>query len=158
MTEEEMALKAYPEAVKFAIETAKGLWEIFRNMLAANSFIVVLIGAVKYTLPEFEFLSIALSISGICICVAWFLLTKRMAGYNHYYYAVARELESKAFSNTISTVKNGALFANGSEVTVGNKKLQMCNLSRLFRVQTLVYLVITFYSGIYLYLFWVKPH
>lgn len=146
------AMDGYSDAVKFAIESAKSVWDVFRCMLSANSFIVILIGAIKHSFPNLASLSTVLGVFGILLCIAWVLLTRRIADYNRYYYAAARYLESAAFGPLVRTVRDGASYANGSEVQVDGKAVQMRWGSKLFRVETLVYVVISSFVVIYAFL------
>lgn len=86
-------------------------------MLVANSIILAIIGLVVTSEHARLSISFVMSIVGLILCAAWFLITKRGFDYQDYYVKSARELEERFLGQVVKTASRGSIFAGGRPVT-----------------------------------------
>jgi hypothetical protein len=128
-------------------------WARFNVMLVANSITLALLGLVVTSERPAPSISVVMSLVGLVLCSAWFLITKRGFDYQKYYVLSARELEEHFTSSVIRTVSRGGSFADGHLVTleVGGKakELQMSWWSRRASAGDISIFVIVLFAVVY---------
>ena len=107
----------YQVAVSLWTYEGEQNWARFNVMLVANSIILGIIGLVVTSDHARLSVSFVMSILGLILCAAWFLITKRGFDYQHYYVRCARELEERFLGQVVTTASRGSIFAGGSPVT-----------------------------------------
>ena len=122
-------------------------------MLVTNGVIVGVAGLVLTGARPLLILRIALPITGLVLCAAWFLIVKRGLEYMVYYTLSARELEELYLANSVHTISHGALLGASKEIslTLGGRviKRKMSKWARLARAEWVAYLVILAFVALY---------
>jgi hypothetical protein len=145
------ATEGYRASLQMIACEGRLIWSVFGSMLAANAFVVTLIGAIVKLYPNLMPLGKVLPVLGILVCVAWILITTRQFAFYHYWFACGRHYESK-ISSKLTILQDGKRFANGESVTVHAKQERLSCVVRCFRVQWLIYIVVGFFVAIYMLL------
>jgi hypothetical protein len=108
------------------------VWAVFSAMLAANAFVVALVGSILRLYPELTTLGKVLPWLGIALCVAWLLITVRQFGFYRYWFTWARHHESTMFGAAPSMVRDGKMFADGESVKLNGESERLNWFGRLF--------------------------
>lgn len=129
------------------------IWSKYNALLVANSIVLAVIG-LSFNSPNLSSLIlVGMPISGVLLCITWFLLTKR--GFDNYKYWIfsARELEEKYLNPPVKTVSRGGHFTEGKKVLIEidnkNKNYQMSYISRKLKAEWSSYLVIGIFAVMY---------
>jgi len=129
-------------------------WARFNVMLVANSIVIAIIGLVLTSEHPKQSVSFVMSLVGLFLCLAWFLITKRGFDYQGYYVKSTRELEERFLAETVKTASRGSIFAKGEVVTIElNGKpttVQMSWWSRWASASHISITVILLFSIVYL--------
>lgn len=149
----EVAREGYRAALEMITYEGRQIWTVFRAMLAANAFLVALVGGITKVYPELTLLINGLPWLGIALCLAWLLITVRQFGFYRYWFAWARHLEAAGFGGGSRMVRDGRRFSDGEGVDVDGGRERLNWLARLFRIQWLIYGFILLFVAIYLALF-----
>jgi hypothetical protein len=149
----ETAHVGYQVAVSLWSHAGNEVWTRFNMMLVANSIIIAVIGIALSAQRNLNLLTASMSATGIALCIAWYLITKRGFAYQVYYLFSAREIEEQYLSNTIHTMSRGGPFGYGKPInlTIDNKPMtfQMDRTSRLLSAQKGAYLTVLVFVVIY---------
>jgi len=150
----ENARVGYQAAINLWTFQGAEIWARFNVMIVANSIFIGVMGLNIIDSSPIPFLTLGLSLGGIIICVAWFLLMKRSHEYQKYYLYSARELEERYLFKSVKTVSDGRTFANGDEVKrfrdIESKPFKMSRWSPL-SAEKASYIVIIVFFAIYFY-------
>lgn len=153
MLNEENAKVGYQAAVTLWTYEGGLLWSKFNTLLVANSVVLAALALNVTASKPLAFLTVALSLAGIALCLLWAQATKRSFDSYKYWIFSARELEESFLKDRVKTVSRGGDFADGMEVklTVGGaeKKLTMSGFGRWLRVESASYLIITVFFLLY---------
>lgn len=149
----ETAYVGYQVAVSLWSHAGNEVWTRYNMMLVANSIIIAVIGVALSAQRNLSLLTASMSATGIVLCIAWYLITKRGFAYQVYYLFSAREIEEKYLNNTIQTMSRGGPFGHGKpvELLIDSKpmKFQMDRASRLLSAQKGAYLTVLVFVIIY---------
>jgi len=130
-------------------------WARFNVMLVANSIIIAVLGLAITSANPSTAISVVLSVVGVILCIAWFLITKRGFDYQKYYVLSARELEEKFLSKVITTASRGGAFADGKPVSIeiggAPKKIRMGWWSRKTSAGNISIIVILLFAVVYVF-------
>ena len=146
------AREGYRAALQMVSHESKVAWDSFRALLAANTVLVGLIGAILKLYPNFSALKLALEIAGLVICIAWALITARSFDYYKYWFAWARKYEKDALASEKNMIQCGKSFSEGESVNEVTPTQRLRWASRLFRIEWLAYVVILGFVVIYAFL------
>lgn len=147
----EQAREGYRTAVQLIGYEGKMIWDSFRSLLAADTVLVSLAGAVPKVYPKLVGLPALLAIVGLVVTAAWALITARNFDSYRYWFAWVRKYEAIALGSEDHLLQIGMRFAQGESVTVVNQHRQRW-ASRLFRVEWLMYVVILAFGVVHGYL------
>lgn len=152
-TEIEHARVGYQVAAGLWTYEGKQNWARFNVMLVANSTILAIIALVVTSEPARPLISLLMTIVGLILCAAWFLITKRGIDYQNYYVNSARELEERFLGQVVKTASRGSIFARGRPVTfeLDGKPLtlQMSWSSRRASAGLIALVVISLFALVY---------
>jgi hypothetical protein len=148
MTQDEKLKVGYQGAMQMIAGEAGIIWSAFQSILAANAFLIILDGALIKLFPGVKWAAAALAISGIIICLAWFLVLMRQFSYFRYWIAWARSLEEKSLSPETQMLGLGRTYGKGATVDIPKVgTLRMSWAGRIFKVQwpaTFIVFIISF--------------
>lgn len=152
-TQTEDARTGYQAAVDLWTYEGEQNWARFNVMLVANSIIIAVLGLTLTSQERLASMSIVLSIVGLILCAAWFVITKRGFDYQNYYVMSARELEERFLSNVIETASRGGTFAQGCPVSIQidgkPKTLRMSRWSRIASAGRVSLIVVLVFAAVY---------
>jgi hypothetical protein len=151
MANEEQKI-GYQMAIQLALKEADVIWKVFQSMLAANSLLIVAVGAIIKMFPQYSFAKDLFAIMGILLCIAWILITVRSYEYHKYWIAWARHLEN-CLDPQVKIMRQGQLFSRGEQAHIipddeYNYK-KMSGAGRLFRIEWLMHFIIIIFIFIY---------
>lgn len=148
----ENARVGYQAAMNLWIYEGEIFWSKFNALLVANS---IVLGSIALSMSDtcpLSIFTIGMPVTGIILCLVWFLTTKRSFDYYRYWIFSAREIEEQYLSNSVQTISRGGKFADGKvvEIVIGGegKRLKMSRWGR-FRVEWSSYLIISLFFMIY---------
>ena len=148
-------LVGYQVAVDLWMNQGNQAWAKINTMLVVNSIIIASIGFTEVSAGQQSLFTLFFPITGILICVIWFVHVRRDAAYSDYFVMSARELEEKHLASSVQTLSRGGDFSDGKIVEVeihrGSRKMQMNLLARLMSARaaatwTIVILVLLYLS------------
>jgi len=149
----EEARIGYQVAVDLWTYEGEQNWARFNVMLVANSIFIAVLGLAVTGQTRSPSISIVLSIVGLILCIAWFIITKRGFDYQTYYVLSARELEERFLSDMVKTVSRGGTFADGRPISIQidgkPKTLRMSWWSRLARAGSISLTVVLVFAIMY---------
>ena len=105
---EQSALVGYQTAITLWTYEGSQNWARFNVMLVANSIVMAVLGLTLTSGQSLLVATLILSVVGMVVCAAWFLMTKRGFDTQKYYTRAAREIEETYLAGTITTVSRGA--------------------------------------------------
>jgi hypothetical protein len=111
------AIAGYQAAIDLWLFSSGQAWERFNIMLAANSILIAAIGLSADTAGALLLFRRFLPLTGLILCLLWFLLVKRSFDYAEYYTHSAREIEEK-YLPSVTIVERGGAFSKGDRVTL----------------------------------------
>ena len=146
--------EGYSTAIALWAYEGNTIWAKFTAMVYANTILLATLGLVitSNRSAQLVVLRIALAALGLGLCIAWVLLTVRSFDFYKYWILSARELEERLVG-PVPTVSRGAGFADGREITFRTREPQLHQLrrlSRLAKVETVTYCIISVFAVVYL--------
>src|SRR5262245_8774693 len=118
MNDDAIPREGYRAALQLVSQDAKSIWDSFRSILAANTVLIGLAGAVLKFYPDSSPLARILGIAGLVICIVWTLINMRLFAFYNFYFAWARKYERDGLGSDDHVVQNGRQFAEGATVNV----------------------------------------
>lgn len=151
----------YNAALQRADTESSIIWGTFNALVTANSIVIGLYVAMSSSHSVSAFQAFAVSLFGLAVCLAWFLMLNRQFAYYAYWFAWARTLERALLAPEVQIIALGQLYARGEAVRLSDQEapMQMGLLARGFRIETLAKCVIGLFAVAYILLlcFSVKP-
>jgi len=152
-TELEIAKVGYSCAINLWTLAVQEVWARFIAMVTGNSIIFIAITSIN---DDNSILKIILSIIGILMCIAWFVLTKRTVELADYYIISTREIEEKYFKKYFKTVTRGKKFTDGELVHFNNlndpNKKQLSLITRKCHSRCIAYFIIFLFFLSYIFI------
>jgi hypothetical protein len=155
MTEEEAARFGYDTAIRLADKLARTVWSIYAALIPTNAFLVTIIGLLITRRTNWLWAAALVALAGLWVCFVWHRTTARTFAYYGFYFAWARDLEGRAFGDTVKIVRDGESFGGShgrSRILVDSSgdPLEMPFSARQFKVRTLVTSIIVTFAALYL--------
>ncbi len=152
MTDEEKAIIGYQSALQMISYEGQLIWRCFTATAMVNAFVILLGAAAAKLFPNLAGQKL-IPCFGIATCICWLLAITRQYSSYAYWFAWARKLEAAHLGPVVQMMSQGAAFARGQAVLVGDQEQQMRWLGRWFKVQWLAYVIIVLYIVLYCLLF-----
>jgi len=140
----------YQSALEHVRYEGQLLWQIFGAFLLAHTvFLAFLLQSAlgREQIVGYSSGSFFASLVGFLLCIPWIASYLRSSAYYEFRMAQAKEAEPDSW-NLLK--RNGEKFAEGEEVTIGEKKYRVRWFSRVLRTKRSVPLLIAFFIIIYL--------
>ena len=105
-------------------------------------------------LPEFALASTVMSLSGLMICVAWYLTLERQFAQHGYWFAWIRHIEKKSLFPEIQIVSAGKTYSEGGTFdfgTEGPNILRFGWAARSFKVKWMMVAEIAVFAALYVF-------
>lgn len=144
----------YQTAVQLWAHEGNVNWASFNVMIIANSVFVATLGLILTNEDSSIMTGIVLSILGLTVCGAWYLISKRGFDLQEYFVMSARELEEKFLAPEVQTSSRGGTFTDGGQISVeisGKQKLLKMSLwGRILRARSILRIVILVFAVVYI--------
>jgi hypothetical protein len=149
----------YNVALQRADSEAGIIWGTFNALVTANA---IVIGLYLATIPSdghVRLFNFAVTIFGLTLCLAWFLMLNRQFAYYAYWFSWARALEKAGMGPEVAIITRGELYARGEDVEIlgDEPRMRMNLLARNSRVQTLAKCIIGLFATAYFLLSFLSP-
>jgi hypothetical protein len=156
MTEDDKLKLGYQATLSFVVYEGQLIWRSFLAMLVANAFVAAVAGLAPQFLKNGNPGAGVLSVVGLIICVAWFLVVRRQFAYYRYWFSWLRHFEAISLQPEVRITTLGRTYGDGGSVGGDRTTPNLPRFpwaARVFRAEWLIAIIIAAFAVLYGFIF-----